>query len=106
MWLTSLVEAPDWQDEDRAKYLKDAEERVKFLTDPDVKAFKPYPDEFETYRRKGETLRTGNKVLAKECSLCGYRHHCWPDAQLHARVTSQAKSPPQVWYTRLKTKEL
>ena len=102
----ALVEAPDWQDEDRAKYLADAEDRVKILTDPDVKPFKPYPDEFETYRRKGETLRTKNKVLAKECNLCGYRHHCWPDAQLHARVTSQAKTPPQVWYTRLKQTEL
>lgn len=102
----AVVEAPEWQEEDRAKYLADAVDRVKFLTNPDVKEFKPYPDEFETYRRKGETLRTGNKVLAKECNLCGYRHHCWPKAELHARVTSQAKSPPQVWYTKLKTKEL
>ena len=102
----AVVEAPEWQEEDRVKYLADAVERVKFLTDPDVKEFKPYPDEFETYRRKGETLRTGNKVLSKECNLCGFREHCWPNAILHARVTSQAKSPPQVWYTKLKTKEL
>ena len=87
-------------------YIAEAKRRVKLLTDPNVKPLKPFPDTFETYKRKGEVIRTGNKVLAKECNLCGYRHHCWPDAEIHPKVTSAAKNPPKVWYTRLKKKEL
>ena len=102
----AIVEAYDWTGDDRIAYMVEAAQRVNFLADPNVKPFKPYPDEYETYKRKGEVLRTGNKVLPKECGLCGFRGHCWPDAILHERVTSQAKSPPKVWYTRLKTKEL
>jgi hypothetical protein len=102
----AIVEAYDWTGEDRTNYLADAEDRVRFLVNPDSEPFKPFADEFETYKRKGEVIRTGNKVLPKECSLCGFRGHCWPDAILHERVTSQAKSPPKVWYSRLKTKEL
>ncbi len=102
----AIVEAYDWTGEDRTSYLSDAEKRVRFLADPKSQPFKPFSDEFETYKRKGEVIRTGNKVLPKECSLCGFRGHCWPDAVLRNRVTSQAKSPPKVWYTRLKTQEL
>ena len=102
----AIVEAYDWTGDDRVAYMLEAANRVHFLSDPDVKPFKPYSDEFETYKRRGEVIRTGNKVLPKECSLCGFRGHCWPDAVLHNRVTSQAKSPPKVWYTRLKTQEL
>ena len=102
----AIVEAYDWTGDDRVAYKLEAANRVHFLSDPDVKPFKPYSDEFETYKRRGEVIRTGNKVLPKECSLCGFRGHCWPDAVLHNRVTSQAKSPPKVWYTRLKTQEL
>ena len=102
----AVVEVPDWCQEDKEEYLAEAKRRVKLLTDPNVKFSKPFPDTFETYRRKGEIIRTGNKVLAKECNLCGYRHHCWPDAQLHGKVTSAAKNPPKVWYTRLKNKEM
>jgi len=102
----AVVDVPDWSDNDRQTYIDMAKERVKFLVSDDTKEFKPFPDQFETYRRSGETLRTGNKILAKECNLCGYRSHCWPDAVLHPKVTSMAKSPPKVWYTRLKKTEL
>lgn len=99
------VPAPDWQDSDRKKYLADAEQRVKVLLNPDSKVVKFEPED-ETYRRQGEVIKTGNKVLPRNCGFCGYRAHCWPDAVLHDKVTSQAKSPPRVWYTKLKKKEL
>ena len=83
---------------------EDIEERVRFLTNPDVKPFKPYKAEAETYKVSGEIVKTGNTVLPQQCSMCGYRSHCWPNAVLHDRVTSRAKSPPQVWYSTLKKK--
>lgn len=101
-----MVEAPDWQDEDRREYMKDAERRVKRLLDPDPNFVKPYKTEFETYKVKGEEIRTGNKTLHKICSMCGYRSHCWSNAQLHDKVTSKAKSAPRVWYDVLKKKTL
>lgn len=99
------VAAPDWQDSDRKKYLKDAEQRIKVLLDPEAPLVKFEPED-ETYRRKGEVIKTGNKVLPRNCGFCGYRSHCWPDAILHDKVTSQAKNPPRVWYTKLKKKEI
>ena len=100
-----MVDAPEWQDEDRVKYMADAEERVKFLTDPKSKPFKPFPDEFETYK-DGGLVRTGNKLMPKPCGFCGHKFHCWPKAEIHGKVTSKAKFPPLVWYTRLKKREL
>jgi len=102
----AVVEAPEWQDEDRRVYMADAEKRVKRLLDPDPDFVKPFKSEFETYKIKGEEIRTGNKTLPKICSMCGYRSHCWSKAKLHGKVTSKAKSPPKVWYDVLKKKEL
>ena len=101
-----MVEAPDWQAEDRKEYLKDAERRVKRLLDPDPKFVKPFKSEFETYKVKGEVIRTGNKILPKICSMCGYRSHCWSKSQLHDKVTSKAKATPKIWYDVLKKKAL
>jgi len=102
----AMVEAPDWQAEDRKEYLKDAERRVKRLLDPDPKFVKPFKSEFETYKVKGEVIRTGNKILPKICSMCGYRSHCWSKSQLHDKVTSKAKATPKIWYDVLKKKAL
>ena len=102
----AMVEAPDWQAEDRKEYLKDAERRVKRLLDPDPKFVKPFKSEFETYKVKGEVIRTGNKTLPKICSMCGYRSHCWSKSQLHDKVTSRAKATPKIWYDVLKKKAL
>jgi|TARA_B110000971_G_scaffold218403_1_gene257098 hypothetical protein len=102
----AVVEAPEWQDEDRRVYMADAEKRVKRLLDPDPDFVKPFKSEFETYKIKGEEIRTGNKILPKICSMCGYRSHCWSKAKLHGKITSKAKSQPKVWYDVLKKKEL
>ena len=102
----AMVEAPEWQEEDRKAYMKDAEARVKRLLDPSNEFVKPYKSEFETYKVKGEHVRTGNKTLHKICSMCGYRSHCWSNAQLHPKVTSKSKTAPKIWYDVLKKKEL
>lgn len=99
------VPVPEWHQTDKAKYLKDAERRVRILLNK-KSPFVKFTPEDETYRRDGEIIKTGNKVLPRNCGFCGYRSHCWPKAILHDRVISKAKNPPRVWYTRLKKKEL
>ena len=54
----ACVDVPDWCQEDKEEYLAEAKRRVKLLTDPNVKPLKPFPDTFETYKRKGEVIRT------------------------------------------------
>ena len=98
----AVVEAPEWQEQDRKEYLEDAKKRVQFLNRPFKEFIVPYKDEFEEY--KGE--RTGIKLMPKPCNMCGFKSYCWKNAILHDRITSKAKQPPQVWYTRLKKKEL
>lgn len=102
----AIVEAPDWQTDDRKEYLEDAERRVKILTDDSFEFKVPFKDIFETYKQDGQEVRTGNKLLPKPCTMCGFKAHCWKDAVLHDRITSKAKQPPQAWYSRLKKKAL
>ena len=102
----AVVEAPEWQEDDRKEYLEDAKRRVKILNKPDKEFVVPFKDEFETYKESGQEIRTGNKLLPKPCKLCSFKKHCWKDAMLYNKITSRAKQPPQAWYSRLKKKEL
>ena len=92
------------KDEDRKEYLEDAKRRIQILRKPDKELVVPYKDIFETYRHKGEDVRTGNKMLPKPCNMCGFKKHCWKDAVLYNRVTSRAKNPPQALNSKLKKK--
>ena len=102
----AVVEAPDWQANDRKEYMADAKERIKILTDESLEFKVPFKDIFEVYKQDGQEIRTGNKLLPRPCNMCGYKTHCWKDAVVHDKVTSKAKQPPQVWYSRLKRKSL
>ena len=102
----TVVEAPDWQADDRKEYMADAKERIKVLTDESLEFKVPFKDVFEVYKQDGQEVRTGNKLLPRPCNMCGYKAHCWKDAVVHDKVTSKAKQPPQVWYSRLKRKSL
>ena len=102
----TVVEAPDWQANDRKEYLADAKERIKVLTDESLEFKVPFKDIFEVYKQDGQEVRTGNKLLPRPCNMCGYKAHCWKDAVVHDKITSKAKQPPQVWYSRLKRKSL
>jgi len=101
-----FVQAPDDQKEDRDHYLSEAGKAVEALMSNFTYAKPPMKPEPETYRKDGELKETGNKLLSKNCTFCGYRKHCWPKAQLHEKVTSKAKQKPMVWYHTLKVKEL
>ena len=64
--------------------------------------YKRLPDEKETYTKKKVKIETGNRVLGNDCVFCGYKGHCWPDAVLAPKATSEANNPPLTWYTELK----
>ena len=102
----AVVEAPDWQANDRKEYMADAKERIKVLTDESLEFKVPFKDIFEVYKQDGQEVRTGNKLLPRPCNMCGYKAHCWKNAVVHDKITSKAKQPPQVWYSRLKRKSL
>ena len=97
----TVCTAPDDQEDDMKKYLDDALSRAKFLL-KNKKFQKGFKPQLEIYKGKP----TGNKLMPKECSFCGYKKHCWPKAELHEKVTSKAKSKPLVWYNKLKNTEV
>ena len=85
--------------------MKDAVSRVKQLTSATTKIAK-FKSEPEMIKVKGVAEPTGNKLLAKPCTFCGFRQHCWPKAKLHPKVTSRAKVKPEIWYETVKKAEL
>ena len=106
----AVCEAPDYQEEDSDGELEKAEKNAKTMT-----ANKPLKKEFadreETFRvqygkRKGEIIATGNRLMHTICSYCDYKKQCWPSAEQHRRVGTQATQRPIIWYTKLKKREV
>tara|TARA_X000001388_G_scaffold2701_1_gene2010 strand:+ start:1515 stop:2390 length:876 start_codon:yes stop_codon:yes gene_type:complete len=94
----AVVDAPEDKGE-RVRVLQHADNIVKVVKRADFKKAK-LKDDWETYRKDGEMVRTKNRLMPKLCSFCEYKKHCWEDARFENKITSKAKSPPQVWYTR------
>ena len=94
----AVVDAPEDISE-RKRVLQQADNIVKVVKKADFKKAK-LKDDWETYRKDGEIVRTKNRLMPKLCSFCEYKKHCWEDARLENKITSKAKSPPQIWYTR------
>lgn len=101
-----FVQAPDDQTDDRVEYMARAGQVVEALMSNFRHKKPPMEPEDECYTVKGEKVYTGNKLLNKNCTFCGYRKHCWPKAEQHGKVTSKAKNKPLAWYHTLKVKEL
>lgn len=102
----SFVQAPADQQEDRAEYLTKAHMTVEALMSNFKHKKPPMEPEDEHYTLQGNKIYTGNKLLNKQCTFCGYRKHCWPKAVQNEKVTSRAKSKPLVWYHTLKVTEI
>lgn len=101
-----FVQAPDVQDHDSEEFLAIAADNIKKLNSGHVFKRPPMKPEDECYTVRGEKIYTGNKLLNKQCTFCGYRAECFPKAIQHPKVTSKAKSKPLAWYHTLKVKEL
>ncbi len=100
----AVVDAPS-DIEERKRVIKEANRIVKTVKKADFKKVK-LKDDWETYRQDGEILRTKNRLMPKLCSFCEYKKHCWTNAEYATKITSKAKMPPQVWYTRYAQKRL
>ena len=94
----TICTAPDDQEDEMKEYLDDALSRAKFLL-KNKKFQKGFKPQLEIYKGKP----TGNKLMPKECSFCGYKKHCWPKAVYLPKATSSAQSRPATWYTTHKT---
>jgi hypothetical protein len=101
-----FVQAPDDQKDDRDHYLEEAGKVIEALMSNFTYKKPPMEPEDETYTLNGKKVLTGNKLLNKSCTFCGYRKYCWPNAEQHGKVTSKARSKPMAWYHTLKVKEL
>ena len=101
-----FVQAPSDQAEDRGEYLTKAHSVVEALMSNFKYKKPPMEPEEEYYTLQGERIYTGNKLLNKQCTFCGYRGECWPKAVQHEKVSSRAKNKPLAWYHTLKVKEL
>ena len=101
-----FIQAPDDQQEDRDKYLGEAGRVVEALMSNFTFKKPPMEPVDETIGRARDQKFTGNKLLNKNCTFCGYKKHCWPKAVYHEKVTSQARNKPMTWYHTLKVKEL
>ena len=101
----AFVEAPEDQKEEREACLKDAESRVDSILNDDNIVI-PFTPTDETYRLKGEIVKTGNKLMPKTCTWCSFKEECWKNEEYAPKVTSKAKFPPMAWYTKLKNRQL
>lgn len=101
-----FVQAPDDQEDDRNEYLSQAGKAVEAVMSNFKYKKPPMEPEVEEYTLNGVKHQTGNKLLNKSCTFCGYRKHCWPNAVQHEKVTSRARNKPLAWYHTLKVKEI
>lgn len=102
----AFVEAPNNQSEDRAQCLELAKQNVEKLNSDFSFKKPPISPEAEMHSVNGERVPTGNTLLNRQCSFCGYKKICWPDAVHFRKVTSRAKNPPMAWYHKLKVTQL
>jgi len=102
----AICDAPDLQDEDKKVALDAAEVNIRNIVDdaPFERGFEDFP---ETYKDTDKSVKlTGNRLLPKDCSFCGYKKHCWPKSVLHRKVSLNKKRRPLTWYSKLVTEEL
>jgi hypothetical protein len=101
LYAEAVCETPLVHDEDRQAALQLADKNIRSVLGKD-KFERSFADEPETYKDKetGTLKRTGNRLMNRTCSYCGFKMHCWPDAAYKQKVTSTANTKPRVWYTK------
>ena len=102
----AVCEAPSIQEADKKEALDLAESNLKALLKGE-KFKRCFTDTAETYKDKdGSIKNTGNRLLSSICGFCDFKRTCWPDSIMHRKVSSNARFPKSVWYSKLKKREL
>lgn len=101
----SVCETPELTDRDRQDALDLAKSNLYTILDkkPFKKCFKETP---EVVRKRGQSITTGNKLLPKNCSYCGYREHCWPKSSYERKPSIREDSKAHAWYAKYVTSDL
>ena len=101
----SVCETPDITDKDKQEALDLAKSNLYKLLDkkPFKKCFK---DTVEVVKKQGQQITTGNKLLPKNCSYCGYRKHCWPKSSYERKPSIREDSKAHAWYSDYITSDL
>ena len=111
-WVPSNdVHIEDWKKNKDFTQSRCLDKFIDHCENKNVKFKKGFEDAKEVYKArtgkdKGIEKETGNRILNTICGYCGFRKHCWPNAEMHPKITSRAKAKPIIWYSKLKTKEL
>lgn len=98
-WLT--CSAPEDQEDDKRQAIEDAKSRARYLMSK-AKFRKEFQPENEMHKNEP----TGNKLMPRACTFCGYKSKCWPKAVFASKATSRAQSRPGVWYTTHKVESI
>ena len=102
----AVCEAPSIQEADKKEALDLAESNLKALLKGE-KFKRCFTDTAETYKDKdGSIKNTGNRLLSSICGFCDFKKTCWPDSIMYRKVSSNARFPKSVWYSKLKKREL
>jgi MoaA/NifB/PqqE/SkfB family radical SAM enzyme len=100
-----VCETPDIVDKDKQEALDLAKINLYILLDkkPFKKCFK---ETSEVVKKRGQFITTGNKLLPKNCSYCGYRKYCWPDSTYEKKPSVREDAKAHAWYSKYRTSDL
>ena len=104
----AICEAPEEQEHEQSKALHIVKHNIENINKEFKKEFDDYAEMYKptSGTHKGVKKETGNMIMTYPCTFCGYKSYCWEDAVLAPKITSRAKNPPYIWYTKLKTREI
>ena len=104
----AVCEAPEEQEHEQSKALHTVKHNIESINKKFKKEFDDYAEMYKPTSGvyKGVKKETGNMIMTYPCTFCGYKSYCWEDAVLAPKITSRAKNPPYIWYTKLKTREI
>ena len=104
----AICEVPEQQEHEKLQALRKIKSNIENIDKEFERCFEDIPESYKTYagKNKGKVTYTGNRLMTYPCTFCGYKKHCWKDAELSPKVSSRAKHPPYVWYSKLEKREL
>ena len=91
----AICEVPDQQENEKLNALRKIKSNIENIDKEFERCFEDTPESYKTYsgKNKGKVTYTGNRLMTYPCTLS-------------PKISSRAKHPPYVWYTKLEKREL